>query len=116
MNSTASLPQHHHVDLERFEQLNVDLSMFPAVARVFVNILPAWRDEMQRAMVWSDVHALRESLHKMKGCCGMMGAERLALEIAQVEQSLVSHGLDRSTPQLLDVLRKVGEMEDEVKI
>jgi HPt (histidine-containing phosphotransfer) domain-containing protein len=116
MNASALLPKQQHLDLERFQWLNADLSIFPAVARVFISVLPDWRKEMQRAIVWSDVQAVCDSLHKMKGSCSMMGAEQLALEIAQVEHALLLSDFDRSTPQLLNVLRKIGEMEDEVKV
>jgi HPt (histidine-containing phosphotransfer) domain-containing protein len=77
MNASALLPKQQHLDLERFQLLNADLSIFPAVARVFISVLPDWRKEMQRAIVWTDVQAVCDSLHKMKGSCSMMGAEQL---------------------------------------
>jgi HPt (histidine-containing phosphotransfer) domain-containing protein len=116
MNSSEFFPNQQHVDLGRFQQLNANLSIFPTVARVFIQVLPDWREEMQRAIVCSDVQALCDGLHKMKGSCSMMGAEQLALEIAQVEHALLLSDFDRSTPQLLNVLKKIGEMEDEVKV
>ncbi len=106
--------QFQHIDISQFERMNGTADIFPAVARVFVDLLPSWLEEVQQGAESADVALLGDKLHKMKGCCGMMGAAALSQEIAALEKRMAELGVNGCTTQLGDLLRKIREVEAEV--
>ncbi|WP_310564817.1 Hpt domain-containing protein [Hydrogenophaga sp.] len=114
MASSSFGLKHHHIDLDLFVRLYDDLSIFPAVAGAFARMVRNLRAEVRDELVHSDVQALSASLHKMKGCCAMMGAVDLAEDIGQLESALKHSDIAVNVPLLKEVLCNIGEMEEEV--
>lgn len=114
MASIVFNSKHHHIDLDLFVRLYDDLSIFPSVAGAFARMVRNLRAEVRDELVHSDVQALSASLHKMKGCCAMMGAIDLAKDISQLESALKCSDIASIGSILQEVLRNVGEMEEEV--
>lgn len=114
MTSSASNLKHHHVDLDLFMQLYEDLSIFPSVASAFARMVRHLRAEVRKELDCADAKSLSASLHKMKGCCAMMGAANLAIDIGQLEVELKCSDIDGSMSHLQEVLHKIDEMEGEV--
>lgn len=103
-----------YIDISQFERLNGTAEIFPAVARVFVNLLPSWLEEVQQSTEKSDLAQLGDKLHKMKGCCGMMGAYTVSQDIAALEKHIAQLGLGGCMTELDELLRKIREMNAEV--
>lgn len=114
MASSAFGIRHHHIDLGLFVKLYDDLSIFPAVAGAFARMVRDFRSEVRDELIHSDVQALSASLHKMKGCCAMMGAVDLAVDIGQLETALKHSDFAGNIQFLQEVLRSIDEMEEEV--
>lgn len=102
-----------YIDISQFERLNGTAEIFPAVARVFRRWLPSWLEEVERCRAGEDPVQLADKLHKMKGCCGMMGAYGLSQEIAALEQRLTQSGLSASCGRLDHLLHQIQEMDAE---
>lgn len=116
MSQIPSAGQLRYIDISQFERLNGTVDIFPAVARVFAGLLPAWLEEVQLSVDNADVAQLRDKLHKMKGCCGMMGAYSLSQDIASLENHIDRSGLLDSLSDLGELVRKIKEMDAEVAL
>ena len=113
--SLSTVPgQFQHIDISQFERMNGTADIFPAVARVFVDLMPSWLEEVQQSTESADVALLGDKLHKMKGCCGMMGAAALSRDIAALEKRMADLGMSGCMTELAELLRKIREMEAEV--
>lgn len=106
----------HYIDKAQFERLNGTFAIFPAVARIFSQFLPSWLEDVQRGMDANHLEDLADKLHKMKGCCGMMGAYALAQEIAVLEKHIAQSGLHENKNGVCELLRKVQNMDAEVRL
>lgn len=116
MNYVPSAGQLRCIDITQFERLNGTVDIFPAVARVFVGLLPAWLEEVQISIDNADVLQLRDKLHKMKGCCGMMGAYSLSQDIAFLEKRIDKSGLLDSLSDVAELVRRIKELDAEVSL
>lgn len=114
MNQSPLNGPFQYIDISQFERLNGTAEIFPAVARVFVNLLPSWLEEVQQSTEKSDLAQLGDKLHKMKGCCGMMGAYTLSQDISSLEKRIAQVGLLECTSEVDELLRKIREMNAEV--
>ncbi len=114
MSNNAGLGPFKYIDINQFEELNGTVEIFPAVARVFTDLLPSWLEEVQAGVDQQDGTDLADKLHKMKGCCGMMGAYGLSKEIAALEKQIGQSGVAQNIPLLNEVVLKIKEMDAEV--
>jgi len=114
MSQETSPGNSQYIDAVQFERLNGTFEIFPAVARIFSDLLPSWLEDVQRCRDTQDLEDLADKLHKMKGCCGMMGAYVLSKEIAVLEKHILQSGLQENMSELSDILRKIKEMNTEV--
>lgn len=114
MSQETSPGAFQYIDKAQFERMNGTFEIFPAVARIFSDLLPSWLEDVQRGVDTQDLEDLADKLHKMKGCCGMMGAYVLSQEIAVLEKHVLQSGLQENISTLSEVVRKIKEMDTEV--
>jgi hypothetical protein len=76
------------IDFARFSERSGGLNIMPLVADAFFRQLPSWREAFAAATSASDMAALAELLHKMKGCCHTLAAHDAALQFELAEQAL----------------------------
>lgn len=113
MSNVSPADPPRYIDISQFERLNGTVEIFPAVARVFRRWLPSWLEEFERCRTEKDPVQLADKLHKMKGCCGMMGAYGLSHEIAALEERLTQTGLSEICGRLDHLLHQIQEMDAE---
>lgn len=114
MTNPFSLGSFKYIDVRQFEESYGTVIIFPSVARVFTDSFPSWLDDVQAGVDLQDVKLLTDRLHKMKGCCLMMGAYGLSQELETLEKQIALCGISQSRRLLNEVVHKIKEMDSEL--
>lgn len=104
-----------HIDVTAFLEQAGGMDVLLAVAAVFLDLLPQWREDVRKDIAMRRPIELGDQLHRMKGCCGLMTAYGLAHLLEQAEQQLRCAGLDAVEEIIERIFREVSMMETEVR-